>query len=134
VEAVPEIEDADARLVVVTPQPAARAAAWRDELSLGKAVVIADPECTLYDSLRARHPAPLWLLRPRVAIAGVRALMGGERPGWTPGDDTRQLGADVVVDRDGQIAYLHRASDAADRTPPEHLLAVLRRLDRREQR
>jgi len=134
VEAVPEIEDADARLVVVTPQPAARAAAWRDELSLGKAVVIADPERTLYDSLRARHPAPLWLLRPRVAIAGVRALMGDERPGWTPGDDTRQLGADVVVDRDGQIVYLHLASDAADRTPPEHLIAVLRRLDRREQR
>lgn len=125
VEAVPEIEDAGARLVIVTPQTAARAAAWRDEFSFGGALVIADPECTLYAALGARRPAPLWALRPRVMTAGVRALLAGERVGVTRGDDTLQLGADVVVDRDGQIAFIHLASDAADRTPPEELVAVL---------
>ena len=69
------------------------------------------------------------MLRPRVARAGVRALLAGERVGVTRGDDTLQLGADVVVDQDGQIAFLHLAADAADRTPPEELIAVLRRLD-----
>ena len=128
-EAVPEIEAAGARLVVVTPQSAARAAAWRDELSLSSALVIADPERTLYRALGARRPKPLWVLRPRVARAGVRALLAGERVGVTRGDDTLQLGADVVVDKDGQIAFLHLAADAADRTPPEELIAVLRRLD-----
>ena len=128
-EAFPEIEAAGTRLVVVTPQSAARAAAWRDELSLSSALVIADPERTLYRALGARRPKPLWVLRPRVARAGVRALLAGERVGVTRGDDTLQLGADVVVDKDGQIAFLHLAADAADRTPPEELIAVLRRLD-----
>ena len=128
-EAVPEIEAAGARLVVVTPQTSARAAAWRAEFSLGRALVIADPEHTLYAALGARRPAPFWLLRPRVATAGLRALIARERIGWTSGDDTRQLGADVVIDRDGQIAFLHLAADAADRTLPEEILAVLRELE-----
>ena len=125
-EAVPEINEAGARLVVVTPQDAARAASWRDELSLVGALVIADPEHTLYAALGARRPAPFWLLRPRVATAGLRALIARERIGWTPGDDKLQLGADVVVDRDGQVAFLHLAADASDRSPPEKLIARLR--------
>ena len=128
-EAVPEIEAAGARLVVVTPQGASRAAAWRDELALDAALVIADPERTLYRALGARRPRPLWVLRPRVVMAGVRALIAGERVGVAPGDDTLQLGADVVVDGDGRIAFLHLAADAADRTPPAELVAVLRQLD-----
>jgi len=130
VEAVPEIEAAGARLVVVTPQSAARAATWRDELSLGSALVIADPERTLYRALGARRPKPLWVLRPGVASAGLRALLAGERVSVTRGDDTLQLGADVVLDENGRIAFLHLAADAADRTPPEELIAVLRGLDR----
>lgn len=91
--------------------------------------MIADPERTLYQMLGARRPKPLWVLRPRVATAGLRALRAGERVSVTPGDDTLQLGADVVLDRDGRIVFLHLAADAADRTPPEELIAVLRRLD-----
>jgi hypothetical protein len=126
VEAAVEIEAAGARLVVVTPQSAERAAPWREEMALGEALVIADPERTLYKALGARRPRPLWVLRLRVAAVGMRALLTGERPGVTKGDDTLQLGADVVVDRDGRILFLHLASDAADRTPPDALLAVLR--------
>ena len=128
-EALPEIEAAGARLVVVTPQSAARAAAWREDLSLGSVLVIADPERTLYRALEANRPKPLWVLRPRVAYAGVRALLSGERVSVTRGDDTLQLGVDVVVDKDRQIALLHLAADAADRTPPGKLIAVLRGLD-----
>jgi len=128
VEAAREIEAAGARLVVVTPQSAARAAPWRDELFLGNTLVIADPERTLYKALGARRPKPLWVLRPRVASAGLRALLAGERVGVTRGDDTLQLGADVVVDENGQIVFLHLAADAADRTPPDELVAVVRGL------
>jgi hypothetical protein len=129
VEAAVEIEAAGARLVVVTPQSADRAATWRDEVALGEALVIADPERTLYKALGARRPKPLWVLRPRVAAAGMRAVLAGDHPGVTKGDDTLQLGADVVVDGDGQIAFLHLASDAADRTPPDELIAVLLTLE-----
>jgi len=129
VEAAAEIEAAGARLVIVTPQSADRAATWREDVSLGEALVIADPRRTLYKALGARRPKPLWLLRPRVATAGMRAIIAGERPSVTKGDDTLQLGADVVVDKDGEIAFLHLATDAADRTPPEELVAVLRGLE-----
>lgn len=91
--------------------------------------MIADPERTLYEAVGARRPVPLWLLRPRVVVAGMRALVARERVGRAPGDDTLQLGADVVVDRNGRIAYLHLASDAADRTRPKDLVAVVRGLD-----
>lgn len=128
-EAAVAIEAAGARLVVVTPQSADRAATWREGVGLGAALVIADPERTLYKALGARRPKPLWALRPRVAAAGMRAIIAGERPSVVKGDDTQQLGADVVVDRDGKIAFLHLASDAADRTPPEELVAVLHSLD-----
>ena len=90
--------------------------------------MIADPERTLYKALGARRPVPLWLLRPRVVVAGLRALVARERVGRAPGDDTLQLGADVVVDGVGRIAFLHHASDAADRTPPPELVAVVREL------
>jgi len=128
VEAAAEIEAAGARLVVVTPQSADRAAIWRDDVLLGEPLVIADPERMLYKALGARRPKPLWVLRPRVAAVGIRAILAGDRPGVTKGDDTLQLGADVVVDKDGQIAFLHLASDAADRTPPAELVAVVQGL------
>ena len=127
-EAGPEIEAAGARLVVVTPQAAARAAVWRDELSLSAALVVADPERTLYRALAARRPPPFWLLRPRVVGAGVRALVAHERSGWRTGDDALQLGADVVVDGEGRIVYLHLAADASDRVSPEELLDIVRQL------
>jgi len=129
VEAVPEIEEAGARLVVVTPQETARAARWREAQSLERALVIADPKLTLYHALGARRPAPLWVLRPRVLATGFRALAAGSRSTWGRGDDKLQLGADVVVDRDGRIAFLHLATSAADRTSPEKLVAVVRELE-----
>ena len=121
-EAAPEIEKTGAKLVVGTPQSAERAAAWRDELDLGQALVVADPKRTLYRALGAHRPRPTWILRPRVLVAGLRAVLGGERVSVTKGDDTLLLGIDLVVEPDGRIAFIHRAKDAADRTPPEELI------------
>ena len=63
-------------------------------------------------------------------MAGLRALAAGERVGFARSDDTLQLGADVVIDRGGRIAFQHLAADAADRVPPDQLLAVLGELNR----
>lgn len=109
----------------MTPQSSSRASAWRDERGLQSALVIADPELTLYRTLGARRPAPLWALRPRVVVAGLKALLRRESVGFTRGDDTLQLGADVVIDGEGHIALLHLANDAADRVPPGELIAAM---------
>lgn len=127
-EAVPELEAAGATLVVVTPQAVTRAAAWRDALNLAGARVLADPKHHLYDALGARRRTPLWVLRPRVVTAALRALLAGESFGRTRGDDIVLLGADVVTDRDGRIAFVHRAADPADRTEPARLVAIVRGL------
>jgi hypothetical protein len=89
---------------------------------------VADPELTLARALGADRPRPWWVLRPRVALAGLRALARGERARLARGDDALQLGADVVVDRDGGIALLHLAGDAADRVTPAELLTAVRAL------
>ncbi len=90
--------------------------------------MLADPQRTLYSALGARRPSPLWLLRPRVIGAGLRAIGARERAHVTRGDDTLQQGVDVVTDAEGGIAFVHRAADPADRTPPGELVAVLRGL------
>lgn len=112
----------------MTPQNVTRAASWRHELDLAGTLVLADPARTLYRALGARRPAPLWVLRRRVTVAGVRALLTGERLAWARGDDPLLLGVDAVTDRGGRIAFLHRAADPADRTPPDDLIAVARGL------
>ena len=90
--------------------------------------MIADPQRTLYTALGARRPAPLWMLRPRVVGAGLRAVAAREPVSVTRGDDTLQQGVDVVIDAEGDIAFIHRAADPADRTAPGELVAVLRGL------
>ena len=125
-----EIEAAGARLVVVTPQSVDRAGAWRDELSLGDILVIADPQRTLYRALGARRPKPIWMLRPRVTFSAVRSLVSGDRSTLAKGDDALLLGIDLVIDASGQIGFIHRAADPADRTPPAELIEVVRALER----
>ncbi len=88
-------------------------------------LVIADPRRTLYRSLGALRPRPVWILRPRVLAAGLRAFLARERVSVTKGDDTLLLGIDLVVDATGRIALIHRARDAADRLPPSGLIDVL---------
>ncbi len=124
-EAVPEIERAGGRLVVVTPQSAERASAWRAELELAEILVIADPRRTLYRALGALRPRPTWILRPRVLAAGARAFLSREQVSVTKGDDTLLLGIDLVVDAGGRIAFVHRATDAADRSTPAELIEVM---------
>ena len=77
-----QIQDAGARLVVVTQQSSARATAWRDELTLEGAIVVANPERTSYRALGARRPAPPWLFRPGVKV-GLGARAAREPVGWT---------------------------------------------------
>ena len=128
-EAIPEIEQAGGSLIVVTPQNAERTVVWRDEIGLAKALVLADPKRTLYRALGALRPRPTWILRPRVLAAGLRAFLARERVSVTKGDDTLLLGIDLVVDAGGRIAFIHRARDAADRTPPVTLVDIVRGLD-----
>ncbi len=66
----------------------------------------------------------IWGLRTWRAY--VRLLRAG-RSLRRPTEDTRQLGGDVVVDRDGRLAYVFRSSDPDDRPPVDDLVDAVRR-------
>ena len=106
-----------------------RARLWREMERIDDVTVLADPTRSLAQSLSAKRPTvPLWALKPGVLVAGVRALVGGVKPTYTKGDDTLALGVDVIVDKRGEIAFLHRAKDAADRAEPADLVRRVQEL------
>ncbi|MGH9184902.1 MAG: AhpC/TSA family protein [Acidimicrobiales bacterium] len=85
--------------------------------------VIADPDASLYEALGAKRASAFALAR-----AGVRSTVTAWRAGYRPkyvGADVFRLGADVVVDADGEMTFLHPARDPADRIPPDELVEEL---------
>lgn len=65
----------------------------------------------------------VWGLRTWRAYA--RLLRAGRRI-RRPTEDTRQLGGDVVVDRQGSLAYVFRSADPDDRPPVDELVHAVR--------
>ena len=58
-----------------------------------------------------------------------RALLRGSLP-KVPKADLHQLGGDVIIDRDGRIAFLHASRDPVDRPPVLTLMTILNDLRR----
>ena len=97
---------------------------WHDGSDLpGSVRVAADPEAQLYKDLGTARHNPVTLI-----IRSFKGAWQSAREGLfaTPSrSDMLQLGADVAVDSDGNMALLHRADSADDRLPTSDLLAAL---------
>lgn len=114
----------DAAVAVVTFASADRLADYRRHLGLSFPI-LADPALITYRLFGAgrgrwRHvysPGTLRRYR-RLVRAGAKL----ERPT----EDVRQLGADVVIDRAGQLAYLALPPTPDDRPPVAELVAAVR--------
>lgn len=116
----------DARVAVVTFAPPERLDAYRRHLDVPLAV-LADPARMLYRALgveRGRR-RDVWSLGTLRLYA--RLLRAGRRL-QRPTEDVRQLGADVVVDREGRIRYLARPGSPDTRPPVDDLVDALRRI------
>ncbi|WP_436792878.1 AhpC/TSA family protein [Actinospongicola halichondriae] len=61
---------------------------------------------------------------PKVWLAYAKLLLAGHRF-RRPVEDTLQLGGDVVVGRDGRVAYVFRSTDPDDRPGVDELLAAV---------
>lgn len=109
-------------VVTFTDDPA-RLTAYREHLGLDFPVV-ADVDRTLYRRLGVGRGS----LR-RVWSLGTLRMYGGlilrGRRLRRPTEDTRQLGADVVVDRDGRIAKLWIADGPDDRPDVREIVAAV---------
>ena len=122
-EAVPAIRAAGADLLVVLPIPADRAEGWRQANRAWDVTVAADPDRALYRALGVGRGTPRHLLLdPRSWREAAAELLHGRLPLKHRGDDGFQLGADLVLDAEGRIAFSHRPATAADRVPVAELL------------
>ena len=125
-EARSAIRAQGADLLVVMPIDAARADEWRRRHGARDVLVTGDPERALYRALGVgRGSARALLLDPASWRDGLREA-ARLRPAWKArGDDGFQLGADLLLGRDGEVRFIHRARSAADRVPVDELLARL---------
>ena len=86
--------------------------------------VLADPRRQVYDPLGTVRVSKLKLMTG--VVPALRALAEGHVPSLTR-SDMQRLGADAVVDAEGEIVFLHAASSPDDRVDPRRLTAALER-------
>jgi len=123
-EQTPRLNDLNAAVLVISfESPAAlRRFHWFRDLPF---LVVSDQSRRLYTSFGLRSRPLLRLFDRETMKTYARELLRGRLPPW-PRADLRQLGGDVVLNRAGDVVFLHRSATPADRPSMETLLQVLR--------
>ena len=123
-EAKTAIRAAGADLLIVLPTSAGRVEGWRQANNAWDVTVIGDEDRALYRALGVGRGTPRnLLLDPRSWREAASELRRGRLAMKHRKDDGFQLGADVVLDAEGHVAFIHRPATAADRVPVAELLA-----------
>jgi hypothetical protein len=117
----------DAVLTVVTfADDPGRLAVYREHLGLDVPVV-ADVDRVLYGMLGVGRGSLRRVWSPGTLAMSGRLLRRGRRL-RRPSEDTRQLGADLVVDRDGVVRALWLPEGPDRRPAVDEIVAAVRRL------
>ncbi|MFN0091411.1 MAG: AhpC/TSA family protein [Acidimicrobiales bacterium] len=114
---------ADAEIAVVSFAAPERLAAYRAHLDV-PFTFVSDPDRRLYKLLGADRGAARRVWSAGTIKLYVRLVRQGRRL-RRPTEDTRQLGADAVVGRDGRLRYLALPPSPDARPPVTDLLAAL---------
>ena len=113
----------DARIAIVTFATPERLAAYRQHLHLTFDIV-ADTDRTLYRLLGAERGSTRQVWSAGTIRMYARLLRSGRRL-RRPTEDIRQLGADAVISRNGDLRYLSLPSTPDARPPLSELIAAL---------
>jgi len=114
-------------LVISFESPAAlRRFHWFRDLPF---LAVSDQSRGLYNSFGLRSRPLLRLFDRETMKTYARELLHGHLPPW-PRADLRQLGGDVVLNRAGDVVFVHRSDTPADRPSVKALLRVLDANDR----
>ncbi len=105
--------------------PAGLLDAYRRELGVD-VELYSDPDRAAYGAFGFGRTsvARAWL-HPRVWARYAQLLARGRRP-RRPGEDTLQLGGDVVTGADGRVRWVYRSAGPEDRPSLGELVAALR--------
>ena len=113
----------DARIAIVTFATPDRLAAYRQHLHLTFDIV-ADTDRTLYRLLGAERGSTRQVWSAGTIRMYARLIRAGRRL-RRPTEDIRQLGADAVISRNGDLRYLSLPSTPDARPPLSELIAAL---------
>ena len=113
----------DARIAIVTFATPERLAAYRQHLHLTFDIV-ADTDRTLYRLLGAERGSTRQVWSAGTIRMYTRLMRSGRRL-RRPTEDIRQLGADAVISRNGDLRYLSLPSTPDARPPLSELIAAL---------
>ena len=120
----------DALPVVITfAEVPSRLAAYRTYLDL-EFPVVADVDRTLYGLLGAGRGSFRRVWSAGTIAMYARLILRGRRL-RPPTEDTRQLGADAVIDRDGRLHRLWLPPTPDARPPVDEIVVAVRELDQR---
>ncbi len=102
--------------------------AFARELGLEGVSLLGDPGRATYAAFGFERAswARVWL-DPRVWARYASLLARGRRP-RAPGEDTLQLGGDVVLDGEGRVAWIYRSAGPEDRPALAELRAARARI------
>jgi hypothetical protein len=116
-------EFGDAVVAVVTFGAPERAAAYQHAV-LAPLTVLVDHDRRTYRAYRLERGSLRRVWGPKVWGEYCRLIARGRRLARVH-EDTRQLGGDVIVDRAGRIALMHRSEDPTDRPDVDLLVTTI---------
>lgn len=118
---------APADVVVVAFTPWTELEAYRQHLGIDL-VLVADPDRSLYRRFGVGR-GRWWRVYGIGTLRLYATLLRQGRRLRRPVEDTLQLGADVVLDADGEVAWIRRPRSPDERPPVADLIAAVRSLD-----
>jgi hypothetical protein len=118
-------EFADGEVAVITFATPERAAAYQ-RARLAPLPVLIDQDRSAYGAYGLMRGSIRTVWGPKVWLAYAKLLTEGRRL-ERPTEDTRQLGGDFVIGRDGRLVSAFRSADPADRLDVDDLLDGVRR-------
>ena len=101
------------------------AADFRDKRGIQFPLLI-DHDRTSYKALKLKRGTLTHAMGPAVIARGALKVLKGNIQALPPKDsDLFQMGAVAIVDKGGDILYIHRNKDAADDIPIEEIIKRL---------
>ena len=121
-----QFDQAGIRLVLIGQESPRQARNFRDKLDLDPLPVLADDERESYRAAGLTRANLKQLVGPKSVLSGIKH---GARSGVVQGrviGDAAQLGGEMIIRRDGTVAWSHIHEHAGDTTAPEDLLEAAR--------
>jgi hypothetical protein len=86
--------------------------------------VLADPAKVTYKAFGLEKGRWREVIGPQVWVPGARAVLRGRLIG-KPKQNPLQLGGVAIVQKGGEIVFMHRSADSSDNPPLDKLLEIL---------